>query len=646
MAKNNKRDNYYRISLQWIIVVLLAYMTIRMFVDADYIADFEAYCPFGGAMALGSFFVNNSLSCSMSEVQIFLGVALLIGIVLFSKLFCSYICPLGTFTEWLGSLGRKWKMHFTLSGMPDRGLRVFKYGLLFLTFYYTAGSSELFCKEFDPYYAAFTGFGSDVVFWFALSTLALLIIGSFFVTQFWCKYLCPLGALFNIFTNAIMVAGVLALFVVLRLLDVEISWLWPLAVIVLAGFVMEIVRMKGWIFPSLKITRNEATCTSCLKCDKACSMAINISEQPVVEHIDCHLCGDCIYACPEKGVLTINRRETRWLPAGATVALVAGGLLLASNIELPTINLKWGEQAKIEQAAVFTQSGLKNVKCYGSSMSFANQMKRVAGVLGVETFARSHTVKVLYDPEKLNDEVIKKSIFSPTRTMLKQPDPALETVAVAEMGINKYFDSYDAFYLTQLLRQTDGVIGITTQFGEPVHAKIYYDPVKLDPQAIAAKIESPQVNYKSRGKEYTVELKFEVVDLQEQPRIISRKEAIGALFRPFSRSFNKFKSYKRDRMAVYELPMPQAANPSLRRQMMFMVSHLSTNDNVLRFETDYTDQPVARIWFLKDSLQENQLLEALRSDTLTVHYKGGKTGKVKNIFRFDSPGKILAISKN
>jgi len=54
MAKNNKRDNYYRISLQWIIVVLLAYMTIRMFVDADYIADFEAYCPFGGAMAARS----------------------------------------------------------------------------------------------------------------------------------------------------------------------------------------------------------------------------------------------------------------------------------------------------------------------------------------------------------------------------------------------------------------------------------------------------------------------------------------------------------------------------------------------------------------------------------------------------------------
>ncbi|HCT70424.1 MAG TPA: hypothetical protein DF409_04575, partial [Bacteroidales bacterium] len=60
MARTRKK-NYYRLTLQWIIVTLLAYMLVRPFVDRSYVADFEAYCPFGGLQALSSFLANNSL---------------------------------------------------------------------------------------------------------------------------------------------------------------------------------------------------------------------------------------------------------------------------------------------------------------------------------------------------------------------------------------------------------------------------------------------------------------------------------------------------------------------------------------------------------------------------------------------------------
>lgn len=58
--------------------------------------------PFGGLQALGSYLVNNSLACTMSMTQIMVGVMLAVGVILFSKLFCGYLCPLGTVSEWMG----------------------------------------------------------------------------------------------------------------------------------------------------------------------------------------------------------------------------------------------------------------------------------------------------------------------------------------------------------------------------------------------------------------------------------------------------------------------------------------------------------------------------------------------------------------
>ncbi len=186
------KNNGYKKGLQFLIVGLLAYMVVRLFVDPNYIADFEAYCPIGGMQAFSSFLVNNTLACSMTETQIFMGIVLLAGVVIFGKLFCSYICPIGTFTEWLGKIGDKIKMQYTISGIADRGLRIFKYGLLFVTFYFTVKTSELFCKEFDPYYAVFSGFGYDVYLWYAIPALLITVLGAIFIRQFWCKYLCPL----------------------------------------------------------------------------------------------------------------------------------------------------------------------------------------------------------------------------------------------------------------------------------------------------------------------------------------------------------------------------------------------------------------------------------------------------------------------
>ena len=55
-------------------------------------ADPEAYCPFGGLQAIGSYLHNNSLACSMSMAQIMMGVVLAVGVILFSKACSAVIC--------------------------------------------------------------------------------------------------------------------------------------------------------------------------------------------------------------------------------------------------------------------------------------------------------------------------------------------------------------------------------------------------------------------------------------------------------------------------------------------------------------------------------------------------------------------------
>jgi len=138
MAHKKKNPlNYYRITLQWGVFALLLYMLLRPLLDKSYSPDFEAYCPFGGMQSLASYFSSHSLACSMTTIQIALGIALLLAVILLSKLFCSYICPIGTFTEWMGKLGRKFKVHITIKGKTDKILRLLKYVLLFITFYFT-----------------------------------------------------------------------------------------------------------------------------------------------------------------------------------------------------------------------------------------------------------------------------------------------------------------------------------------------------------------------------------------------------------------------------------------------------------------------------------------------------------------------------
>ncbi len=635
-----KLQNKSRILLQLAILVAVIITVIR-------VTDPEAYCPLGGLLSFGSRFVNGASSCQMGETQMFLGLALIAGILLLGKLFCSYICPIGTVTEWLGRLGRKLKIQ--INRMPawlDRVLRIFKYALLLPVLYYTSVSSELFCKTFDPYYAATTGFGRDTVFWWALIAVLVTILGSLFIRQFWCKYLCPLGALSNLAVFAVFSLGTLAIYLVLYQAGIQISIFYLFIIWVAGGFLLELVRMQGFVFPLFKIERNPDSCTDCKLCDQACPYDITVSRADTISHIDCTMCADCIYACPVPDTLTIRKRNWKWAPAFATILLTVLALGFADRYEFATLSDRWGAGVNNPDLASY-ETVLKTVKCFGSASSLERKVKRVKGIYGMDAYARSHRVVLYYDPKEIDSQGIRKAIFTPfkskIRSMGKNPPVKLE---VAYFGVNHLNDNIDNNNFFRLLRRSRYIYGFETNFGEPVRVLIYYDPKNIRPAEIKELIESKEIRYKTlAGEEQTVKLNFSV---DEGPEVLSEVDTqtfLQHIFTPYERKFKEYRDYDEKTLRVYEFDMPGVGNLSLRRYLPHLTSHISDTEGILGLATFYQDRPVGWVYFDPAKVDTARIREVLSMPQMTVHFRNGEVRQMKNPFTIGGNSHLRTVEE-
>lgn len=634
--------NWPRKIMQGGIFAMIFYLGMRQLMNSKSETDFEAYCPFGGLQALGSYLQNQALSCTMTTNQIVMGIVLFLGVLAFSKLFCSFICPVGTASEWFSRMGRKMKTGLTLAGWPDKVLRLIKYVLLFLTFYFTLRSNELFCKKYDPYYALTSGFGSDVVLLYAAIAILLVIAGSFFIRLFWCRYICPLGALSNIFKFGIFFVIVVAAYVVALRLGMKINFGWPLAVLCGGGYLIEILRMKSSLIPVVRITRDEEKCINCGLCTLKCPQAIDVDEITYVKHVDCNMCSDCISVCPVKDTLRVSgKRSLRWLTPIATILLVITGIVTGNRWELPTIDLKWANEENLQKALVYQQEGLKNVKCYGSSMAFANQMKRVEGVLGVSTYVKNHKVRIYYDPERIDPEKIRKAMFTPSKSMLNPLPEKTKTVTGITLRLENFFDPYDFMFLSGLLEQNTNALGLVSEFDCPVIVRIFFPgDTLIDEKRLVQVLESESVISKVNKSRNKTDLNFKVAGKIIRSRF-SREEYLQLLFDPYNQQFNHRSAFSDSVISIYELPLGD--NSGFRTRFPFLVSHLSNDQGIVEFRTildsAYTEK--VQILFVDSMTKSGQIYELINSDSLKINYNDGTTATMVNIFHFDAEGKVL-----
>jgi ferredoxin len=632
--------NPFRLVIQLSILALVFFMIIRVHADKNYTADFESYCPYGGILAFTSFLVNKSLACTMTSVQIIMGAVLVLAVILFNKLFCSFICPVGSLSEWIGKAGEKLKLRFTIIGYPDILLRVIKYAILFLTIYYTVTSSELFCKKFDPYYASVTGFNTDVSVLWAVIAIIFVVAGSFFVRLFWCKYLCPLGAISNIFRFFFTFLTVTGAYIILLYSGIEIGFIWPLALICCIAWFLEFYSLRSRSFPLFRITRNIDICTDCKLCSKNCPQAIDVASLEVVKHIDCNLCSDCIHVCPEEGALTINKKGKKWLPAVVLIMLIIAGIIAGRSVEIPTLNLYWGEISKKEKMKVFTRSGLKSVKCFASSTAFANQMKKVKGVTGVTTYVKTNTVRLMFEPLETDTVAILNSIFTPVKTEIRKPGSEAISIEIFRLRVDNLLDPLDAVYLKQLLSRDIDIYGFTTEFDCPVRVNIFADAsAKINLKKIKDLVETRDIEQSlMNGKSSLINLKYRVTEIEKDAQPVALFEYSSDMYYEYRRIYKgeDMKSY-----SSYSVLFPGGGTEATNLMLDKLGYHLSVQPGIIGLESFFSDgKPILRVYFDKNQISDKTIYETLNSAQISVPGKDGSVTSITNPLSFPFKGEV------
>ncbi len=250
------KNRYIRYGLMTIILALVIYLALGYGTRS-----FEAYCPFGGMESLWGLFTAGEFSCALGPLNLSLMIALIALVILSKKSFCGWACPIGFLGELMSRLGGKiWKKRPSVPAKANFWLKLIRYAVLIVSLYFTYKTGDLILRGYDPFYIIFSGLGHGTVGTISVIVTTIIAIGAFIIPMMFCRYLCPLGAVFDPFSRV----GI------------------------------------------IKIARNYSTCTSCGNCNDACPHDIPVMTLEKIRNRDCTNCLECIDACPEKDTLQIR----------------------------------------------------------------------------------------------------------------------------------------------------------------------------------------------------------------------------------------------------------------------------------------------------------------------------------------------------
>jgi ferredoxin len=182
---------------------------------------------------------------------------------------------------------------------------------------------------------------------------------------------------------------------------------------------------------------------------------VEISQFTKVTAVDCNLCGECVSACKPEALSITKCKWGNYLPAVIAAALFAIALYLGNATELPTIDVKWNDESVVptEQLETFEMTGMRSVKCFGSSMAFKAKLERIPGVYGVKTFVKHGRVVISYLPSQTDQEKIEGAVFTPTKFRISSPDASVEKVKVITIRTENMHDKLDPNYLGMRIRE-------------------------------------------------------------------------------------------------------------------------------------------------------------------------------------------------
>ncbi|GLC32488.1 4Fe-4S binding protein [Clostridium omnivorum] len=294
---NNSFIKYIR----WIILAtFLILITIQTYLHqvlgGGTSPSIHALCPYGGLESLYTVIFSGTFI-----QKIFIGTMTLLILTLllsfiFRRSFCGTICPFGALQEFFGLLGKKiFRKRFTIPNKIDKPLRYLKYIVLLLTIIFAWKTAGLWVDPYDPWAAyghisaGFSSLTSEYLV--SLILLIVVLIGSMLYDRFFCKYLCPMGAVYGIISN----------------------------------------------FSPSKITRNKDKCINCNLCSKSCPVNIDVAHLDKVTSSECLGCQICVLSCPKKDALEYKTLGKALKPITVIILVVViffGGLFISKSTGL------------------------------------------------------------------------------------------------------------------------------------------------------------------------------------------------------------------------------------------------------------------------------------------------------------------------
>jgi len=173
--------------------------------------------------------------------------------------------------------------------------------------------------------------------------------------------------------------------------------------------------------------------------------------------------------------------------------------------------------------------------------------------------------------------------------------PALPALAVWRAGVDGVVDDVDIIGLRAKLSRSPHVYGLSTIFGEPVDARVYYGPDKLSPRKLKALVEASEpVKIGAREMTFDFHLRGEGTVLASR---VPTEKFLRDFFPAWDQWFKGGKLCPPDRVKAVQIPLSGLDDPARRLDLIWLTRYLQDLPGTLRLKTLWRDRPVAWVYF-------------------------------------------------
>ena len=294
-------------------------------------------------------------------------VVIIILTILFGRIYCSSICPLGIFQDvvnWIsGKIKRKRKRRFDFL-KEQKLLRIFLLAIPILVFLF---GSSLAVNLLDPYsiYGRFTG-----------NFFRPLLVGANNLTA----YVFESFKLYTVSQYSLKVFNLIPFIITVLFLILVTVMAWMKGRLY-CNTVCPVGTLLGYIskISLFKIVINHEECLSCGICAKECKSSCIDSDNKTVDMSRCVACFDCIPSCPTEGItysISYGKKTFKDAPAGQKKIDISKREFL-SKTSLYFLSLS-ALAAQVQKKIVVTKPSTKPI--------FRKSAVSPPGSIGVEKF--------------------------------------------------------------------------------------------------------------------------------------------------------------------------------------------------------------------------------------------------------------------